>query len=47
MGGAWREVVAKFLLARMLGFLSENATGAPDFDFSSNENVLKFIGKEP
>jgi hypothetical protein len=46
VGGAFREIVAKHLLARMLGFLSENATGAPDFDFSSNELVLKFLSKE-
>jgi hypothetical protein len=46
-GGAYREQMAKFLLSRLLGFLSENATGAPDFDFSSNENVLKWIAKEP
>jgi hypothetical protein len=45
-GGAYREIVAKHLLARMLGFLSDNATGAPDFDFSSNELVLKFLSKE-
>lgn len=46
-GGSQRSDVAKWLLARLLGFLSENATAAPDFDFSSNENVLKFIGREP
>jgi len=46
-GGSQRGDVALWLLARLLGFLSENATGAPDFDFSSNENVLKFVAKEP
>jgi hypothetical protein len=46
-GGADRLDAAKVLLARILGFLSENATGAPDFDFSSNENVLRFLDGEP
>jgi hypothetical protein len=35
------------MLSRMLGFLSGNATAAPDFDFSSVTNVLKWIAKEP
>lgn len=47
LGSGDRDSVAKYVLARILGFLSENATGAPDFDFSSNENVLRFIGGEP
>jgi hypothetical protein len=46
-GGSQRGDVAAWLLARLLGFLSENATAAPDFDFSSNENVLKWIAREP
>lgn len=46
-GGSQRGDVALWLFARLLGFLSENATAAPDFDFSSNENVLKFVAREP
>jgi len=46
-GGNYRELAAKFALSRILGFLSENATGAPDFDFSSNEELLRFLGGEP
>jgi hypothetical protein len=46
-GGNYRENAAKLMLARLLGFLSENATGAPDFDFSSNEEVLKFLQGQP
>jgi hypothetical protein len=45
--GADRQVAALALLSRLLGFLSENATIAPDFDFSSNENVLRFVDGEP
>lgn len=41
------DAAVKVLLARILGFLSENATAAPDFDFSSNETVNKFLAGEP
>lgn len=46
-GGSQRGDAALWLFARLLGFLSENATAAPDFDFSSNENVLRFVAREP
>lgn len=37
----------KHLLARLLGFLSNNATAAPDFTFTAQTKVLEFLNGEP
>jgi len=39
--------MVKELLARLLGFLSNNATAAPDFTFVAQTKVLEFLNGEP